>query len=319
MPTPLSITRPFASSRSAEAGATGAARVGAVFSHKPVGSVVIPAHNEANVIARCLNALLQGFDPGELDVIVICNGCSDDTAAMARRVESVRVIELDTASKPMALRAGDEAAISMPRLYLDADVVLPGAAARRVLERLSAGAVAARPPIRYDSSRSSPLVRSYYGARSRLPAVMGSLWGAGVCGVSAEGHARFSAFPDLVADDLWLDRQFDPAEVEIVDCDPVVVGVPRRARDLVHVLQRIYAGRAQMSEASLASSARAGEITRSATQDLWRLASTGPAHALEATTYCAFAISARVALGLSGGGSASLNRWQRDDTSRDLG
>lgn len=289
-------------------------------SGKQLGSVVIPAHNEAKVIGRCLSALLRGADPGELDVVVVCNGCKDDTAAAVARTaqHSVRVIELDAPSKPAALRAGDEAAISMPRLYLDADVVLGAAAARRVLERLSAGAVAARPPIRYDSSRSSALVRSYYRARTRIPAVMGSLWGAGVCGLSAAGRARFRAFPDVVADDLWLDRQFDPTEVEIVDCEPVLVTVPRRTGDLVNVLQRTYAGKAGVTFAGSGNDERARKVTRSALHELWQLTVTGPAQARDAAIYSAFGAGARLALALNGaaGASADVSRWPRDETSR---
>jgi hypothetical protein len=287
---------------------------------KPLGSVVIPAHNEANVIGRCLSALLHGADPGELDVVVVCNGCSDGTAdAVARTARHfVRVIELGAASKPAALRAGDEAAIAMPRLYVDADAALSAAAARRVLERLSAGAVAARPPIRYDSSRSSAPVRSYYRARARIPALMGSLWGAGVCGLSAAGRARFGAFPDVVADDLWLDRQFEPTEVEIVDCEPVVVTVPRRTRDLLNVLQRTYGGKAGVPFAGSGHDERARKVTRSALRGLWRLAATGPAQARDAATYSAFAAGARVALALNsaGGAPTDASHWRRDDTSR---
>ena len=299
--------------------ATGIARGAIVSSRKRLGSVVIPAHNEANVIGRCLSALLRGADPGELDVVVVCNGCTDDTAAVARTAQhSVRVIELGAASKPAALRAGDEAGIAMPRLYLDADAVLSAAAARRVLERLSAGAVAARPPIRYDSSRSSAPVRSYYRARARIPAVMGSLWGAGVYGLSAAGRARFRAFPDLVGDDLWLDRQFDPTEVEIVDCDPVLVTVPRRTGDLVNVLQRTYEGKAQVTSAGSGNDARARKVTSSALWELWRLAATGPAQARDTATYSTFAACARLALALrtAAGASADVSGWRRDDTSR---
>ena len=148
----------------------------------------------------------------------------------------VRVLELQRASKPAALRRGDAAARAFPRLYLDADVVLPGSAARVVLERLRSGALAARPPIRYEMSGASAPVRSYYRARSRVPAVLGSLWGAGVYGLSATGRSRFGAFPDVVADDLWVDRLFATSEVEIVDSAPVVVPVPRRSRDLLRVL-----------------------------------------------------------------------------------
>jgi glycosyltransferase involved in cell wall biosynthesis len=283
-----------------------------------LGSIVIPAHNEATVIARCLDALLRGFEPGQLDVVVVCNGCRDDTAAIARTFpHSVRVIELEAASKPAALRAGDEAAIAFPRLYLDADVVLSASAARCVLERLSEGAVAARPPILYDSSRSSAPVRSYYRARARIPAVMRSLWGAGVCGLSAAGRARFGAFPDVVGDDLWLDRQFDPAEIEVVDCEPVRVAVPRRTRDLLNVLRRTYAGKAQLSDAASGPDERADNITRSALSDLWRSAGTGPAQAIDAATYTTFAAGARLVLALSTpAASGEATHWHRDDTSR---
>src|SRR5688500_16931815 len=100
----------------------------------PLGSVVIPAHDESAGIRRCLDALFAGVAPGELDVVVVCNGCGDDTAAVARSSgHPVRVIELEAASKPAALRTGDELALALPRIYLDADVVLHGSAARAVL------------------------------------------------------------------------------------------------------------------------------------------------------------------------------------------
>jgi glycosyltransferase involved in cell wall biosynthesis len=283
----------------------------------PRASIVIPAHNEGDVIRRCLDAVFTGVDPGELDVVVACNGCRDDTAALARSSgHPVRVLELDVASKPAALRAGDEAALTFPRLYLDADVVLLGSSVRRVVDRLNEGAVAARPPLRYDSSRSTAPVRSYYRARSRMPAVLRSLWGAGVYGLSATARARFDAFPDIVSDDLWIDRQFDPDEVEIVDCDPVVVAVPRRSRDLVHVLRRTYRGKAE-HEPPPGGDKRAEQITSSALGDLRRLAASGPAAALDATTYAAFAGVARLALALTmAGGSGPHGGWERDNSSR---
>jgi glycosyltransferase involved in cell wall biosynthesis len=280
-------------------------------SRPPPGSVVIPAHNEAAGIRRCLDALFDGAAPGELEVVVVCNGCSDHTAALARSSgHPVRVIELRAASKPAALRAGDEAARALPRIYLDADVVLHGSAARVLLERLRAGAVAARPPIRYASSASSAPVRSYYRARSQVPALLGSLWGAGVYGLSEAGRSRFDAFPDIVADDLWVDRQFAPGEIEIVDCEPVLVAVPRRARDLIRVLRRTYRGKAET--AGVDPHDRARTTTLSTLRQLRRLAEGGPYSALDAATYAAFAVSARLALAapLTGAG------WERDDSSR---
>lgn len=279
----------------------------------PLGSVVIPAHNESAVIGRCLDALLTGFEPGELEVVVVCNGCSDKTAAVARSTRHpVRVAELAEASKPAALRVGDGAVSEFPRLYLDADVVLHGSAARLVLKRLRAGALTARPPIRYDSEASSALVRSYYRARSRVPAVLDSLWGAGVYGLSAAARGRFGDFPDLLADDLWVDGHFDPDEIEIVDCAPVVVVAPQHSRDLVRTLRRVYAGKSERAFAP-DPNGTAPETFGSTFRDLWRLAAVGPAPALDAVTYAAFAAGARLARPF---GAFAADGWGRDHRSR---
>lgn len=278
-----------------------------------MGSVVIPAHNEAAVIRRCLDALVAGVDRLELDIVVVCNGCTDDTAELARSSgHAVRVVELEQRSKAAALRAGDSAAVGFPRLYLDADVVLYGSAARCLLERLRSDAVAARPPIEYESDRSSVLVRSYYRARARVPAVHGALWGAGVYGLSEAGRSRFESFPDVVGDDLWVDRHFSREEVRIVDCPPVLVAAPRRTRDLLRVLRRTYRGKAEELPAYLPA-AQVPKTAPSTVRDLGRLAATGPASALDAATYSAFAIFGRLALTI---GPMSSAAWERDDSSR---
>jgi glycosyltransferase involved in cell wall biosynthesis len=284
----------------------------------PLGSVVIPAHNESTVIKRCLDALFTDFEPWELDVVVVGNGCSDGTAAVARSSgHPVSILELRRGSKPAALRAGDAAARAFPRLYLDADVILPGPAARRVLERLRSGALAARPPIAYDFSRSSSLVCSYYRARSRVPSVLGSLWGAGVYGVSAAGRAKFGEFPDVVGDDLWLDRQFEPHEVEIVECAPVVVVVPRRSVELFRMLRRVYRGKAEQRTAP-GTAARRRHTTLSTVLDLGRLSVARSESGFDAVTYAGFAAGARLTLALEsiGRGHRSLGHWERDDSSR---
>jgi hypothetical protein len=153
-------------------------------------------------------------------------------------------------------------------------------------------------------------VRSYYRARSEIPAVLGSLWGAGVYGLSEVGRARFGAFPDLGADDLWLDLLFAPEEVEIVDCAPVVVHVPRTTRDLLSVLRRTYKGKGEACAGASAGN-RATMLTRSALGDLGRLAGRGGTATVDAAVYAAFAMAGRLTLAL-----APASAWERDDTSR---
>ena len=103
-------------------------------------SVIIPAHNEAQVLERCLHALLDGARAGELEVIVICNGCTDDSAAVVRRFGAgVKLIETPIASKIHALNLGDAAATTFPRFFIDGDVVLPLDALRRLARELEEG------------------------------------------------------------------------------------------------------------------------------------------------------------------------------------
>ncbi len=273
------------------------------------GSVLIPAHNEERVIARCLELLVQGFERGELDVVVVCNGCDDETAAVARRVPyPIKVIEIERASKPAALRVGEAHARAFPRIYLDADIHLEGSAARRVLCRLRGGRVlAARPPIRYDARNATGVVRSYYRARTRMPAVMSSLWGAGVYALSEEGRARFGRFPDVVADDLYVDSQFGREEIEIVDCAPAVVTVPQCAASLVTSLRRCYRGNAEHRRCGRPSTRPHHALWR----DIARSVAIGPSAALDATTYLTLAVVGRLMWKL-----LPKPHWERDDSSR---
>src|SRR6476659_6853296 len=89
------------------------------------GAVVIPAHDEAAVIGRCLRSIEAAVRERDLEVVVVCNGCADATADVAASFPWARVVEIDEASKPAALRAGDRAVSAFPRVYLDADVVVP--------------------------------------------------------------------------------------------------------------------------------------------------------------------------------------------------
>ena len=109
-------------------------------------SIIIPAHNEGSVIARTLGSVMQGAGENELDIIVVCNGCRDDTAKVAKEFSPpVRVIETDIASKIAALNLGDQAARSFPRIYLDADVTITIDTIRAISKSLQNGALLAAP------------------------------------------------------------------------------------------------------------------------------------------------------------------------------
>ncbi|MEU8020889.1 MULTISPECIES: glycosyltransferase [Micromonospora] len=217
----------------------------------PIG-VVIAAHDEANVIGGCLDALLAdaGTDAGvELDVVVVANGCTDDTARVAAARPGVRVVELAEAGKAGALNAGDAVVRGFPRFYLDADVVLGPGALRAMAAALTAPVdppLAVTPRREMVTTGRPLLVRAYYAINTRLPIFADALFGRGVLGVSAAGRERFDRFPAEIADDLFLDSRFASAEKREVSAVASLVQTPRTLRDLVRTLARVRAGNAML-------------------------------------------------------------------------
>ena len=314
----------------------------------PTGSVIIPAHNEAAVIGRTLDSLEPVLRTGRVEVIVVCNGCTDETASLAATVPGVQVIEAPVASKTAALNAADRVATQWPRVYLDADTVLSPTALRRVLEVLSESPVlAARPAFRYDDSGATWPVRAYYRARRRLPSTQQALWGAGVFALSREGHERLGSFPDVTADDYFVDRLFSDEEKVIVPTPPVPVQTPRETRSLLNVLTRNIRGPAEQRSApapvdaaprgmpfpSDAAGPAPQETTGGRTPDMpadsaassasstaWELFRSirGPRSAVDALSYSGLAATPRLVRLRQprAGVSSAPIAWERDDSSR---
>lgn len=275
-------------------------------------SIVIAAHNEAAVIGRCLDALLAEAAPGELDVTVVANGCTDDTAAAAARPD-VRVLDLPQPGKANALNAGDAAAVGFPRIYLDADIVLSTAAVRALTEVLRAGTPSATVGRELDLGGRPLLVRAYFAIHGRLPVMRDGLFGRGVVALSEQGRSRFGRFPELVADDLFLDSQFKPEEKAHVDAYAARVATPRRTGDLIRRLVRVRGGNAAMRAA-----ADRGEITvpvRAAARSSWLrdVVLPRPWLAPAAVCYVGITVWAALAAKRAGDGGAA---WGRDESSR---
>lgn len=283
----------------------------------PVGeaviSVIIPAHDEEHVIAETLRALLDGADPGELEVIVACNGCTDDTAGVAARFgEPVRVVETPVASKMAALNLGDEAATGFPRIYQDADVHLSIADVRRIAATLEQGDVlAAAPQPRFDLSSSSWAVSSVYRIYSQLSVVRENLIGAGVYALSETGRRRFDRFPDIMSDDLFVSSQFAPHERRKVEGAHVVVRPPATAVDLIRTKTRAYVGARHLHAA--------GHRPRLAGRDRWYHVAARDPRLLPAAVVYVLVISAAKARAWRRYRRGELTTWDRDDRARRTG
>ena len=243
-------------------------------------SIVIPAHNEEAVIGRCLGALLDGAAADELEIVVACNGCTDGTAARARSFgRPVQVVEIDEASKTAALNAADRVATGFPRIYVDADVVLPLGSVRKLVKVLERGdALLASPVADTDTSASSAAVRDFYDIWHRLPYNQ-VMVGTGVYALSQEGRARFGEFPSIIADDGYVRSRFLPQERVAVHDAPVRVFAPRTYGDLIRVKTRGRVGgyelRAKFPQPGTSDPKAAGAIVKSLPWDVrlpWKAA-----------------------------------------------
>lgn len=279
----------------------------------PEGSVIIPAHNEEAVLGRTLSSLAPAVATGLVDVVVVCNGCTDRTVEVARRYAAVRIVEIHTASKTAALNAGDAIATRFPRLYLDADIAIGTATLRALFEALDAsGPRAARAPYRYDVGGASPLVRAYYRARRRLPVRSTDLWGAGAFAVNRAGRGLFGPFPELVADDLFVSLVFGDEVKVSIDAEPVLVRTPPTTKDLFAVVRRANRGNRQLAHHPAGSVIFDHTSVRATVVALLRSVS-GPRSLIDASAYAAIAVAARASVVLGGD-----RGWERDEGSRDV-
>jgi GT2 family glycosyltransferase len=271
------------------------------------GTVIVPAYNEAAVIERTLKPLSQAARDGYIELIVVCNGCTDDTAVRARSIPGARVVELETGSKPLALNTGDQMATMWPRLYLDADIRIAASAVIAVLDRLRIGDVlAARPATVFGVEGANALVRSFYRARARMSAHQDALWWAGVYGLSEQGHERLERFPDVTGDDRFVDSRFESSEKAVVPVQPSVWTTPKDVKGLLVVLTRHHRGNAELATLDPVRSPRTGKVTALA---ILRTVC-GPRSAFDAAVYLGMTLVARWRAG------RSKIAWERDDTSR---
>lgn len=274
-------------------------------------SVVVPAHDEAAVIGRLLDGLTRGGGP-VLEIVVVCNGCTDDTEAIAAEFRpAVRVVSLPDASKRLALRRGDHDAVSYPRFYVDADVELTAADIAVMIEALRHSGVMAIAPDRViPMDGVARPVRWYYDVWERLPQVRTGLFGRGVIGVTEDGNERLRSLPPMMGDDLVASEAFAPGERTVAAAATVIVRPPRTTRDLYRRRVRAATGNSQADASGLRNQ---GSVT--VWSDLVSIGRREPTLIPKLPVFVAFAVASRI------GASRALRRgdfdtWRRDDSSR---
>lgn len=133
-------------------------------------SVIVCAWNEQSTLAPCLHSLFAQTRPPD-EVIVVDNGSTDGTAAIARAVPGVRVVTEPRKGLTLAREAGLRASTGDVLAWLDADCRAPLCWLEHLMRRFAApDVVAVSGPFRYYDWgwQGRALLRLYDGVAAPL-------------------------------------------------------------------------------------------------------------------------------------------------------
>jgi glycosyl transferase family 2 len=248
-----------------------------------------------------------------MDIIVVANGCTDDTAEVAASFgPAVQVLTLPVARKQEALAAGDRAAAGFPRIYVDADLELRIDDVRALAAALSQPGVLAAAPRRELVMAGRPWpVRWYYDVWTLLPGVQRGLWGRGVIAVNEAGHRRLAGLPPLQADDLAASLMFEPHETALVPGARVVIHPPTTFAGLLCRRTRCVTGTAQIERAQGLD----GSADQTRISDLTAIIRRRPSMLPRIGYFLSVAVLARLRAGRARARGDYLT-WLRDESSR---
>jgi cellulose synthase/poly-beta-1,6-N-acetylglucosamine synthase-like glycosyltransferase len=179
-------------------------------------SVVLAVRNEAaNIADRVANLLSLDYPPELLEVIVVCNGCTDETVAVASRLaeEDLRVRVVESAAnqgKSGAINLGVAQAKGTYVVFADARQRFDGGALHHLLapfQDASVGAVTGRLIISNSDRPAVEGVRWYWQVETALRSAesrTGSVVGASGAIYAIRRELFEPMPPNLILDDVYV-------------------------------------------------------------------------------------------------------------------
>lgn len=229
----------------------------------PAYGIIVPVRNEAAVLPVTVPGLLAATRGDRVRIVWVCNGCTDGSAALIRRLAGqgagqgaagwrAEVIELDRPGKTAALQAGDEALGDLfPRLYLDADTWLrPGDPARLMQPLVSGAADLVAPGLRFDTAGASPLSVRIGACWLSLPHARTAAFSNAI-GLSAAARALWDRWPDITGDDIFVSATVPARRRLIVPEAQATIGMPAGFAGWVRMRARWRRGEAELARLGL--------------------------------------------------------------------
>lgn len=218
--------------------------------------VIIPARDEAEVLPTSLRSLLKQDYSGVMRLIISDNGSSDATVEVAkswaekfeRLGHEVWVLHLPYGNKPAALNVADVAAEDLGRVYLDADIELSPNCITEIVAAMApdSGALMCCPQMRI-APGGGWVTQRWGRAWTRLPWVSEDAIGGGVYAVNSEGRRRWEQYPNIVAEDAFVQVQFSRSERRVIPNCYFLIRLPEGFADLVRIRTRQLRGNRELS------------------------------------------------------------------------
>lgn len=220
-------------------------------------SIIIPAHNEQLLITKTLNFILKDGVVTECNIIVVANGCHDNTvnnvnafiheqaSALQSKQIIIEVLDVEKASKTNAINIGLSHAPAGVKVLLDADINISGQHLLNLVNCLSEKVLAVSPKLNYDTSQSSRLVKWYYAIAAA------SLYNqahriSNVIALTEVAQQKMGNLPNVIADDEYIRRRFHHSEYQVIKTACFTFKCPKDIFNLLNVLTRVERGNLQL-------------------------------------------------------------------------
>jgi cellulose synthase/poly-beta-1,6-N-acetylglucosamine synthase-like glycosyltransferase len=132
-------------------------------------SVLIPAHNDADVLRECLDAVLAQTLPVD-EIVVVADTCTDDTVAVAESYGAV-VVDTEQGGKAASQDVGLPYVTGDIMICIDADTVIDVDVVEKLVAELDAGADAT-----CANMLPMPQQRGFWVANRRFAYALGRYW-----------------------------------------------------------------------------------------------------------------------------------------------
>lgn len=222
-------------------------------------SIVIPAYNEEKVLTKVLSYLFADDVLSNAEIIVVLNGCKDNTASnlanylaeqqdtLERKKLPFQVFDIEKASKTNAINVGLANVSNDYVVLLDADIFISGKHISQLVEALeNSNLYAMSPKVNFDTSNASGLLKKYYDIE-KASYYNNHLRLSNVIALSRKAMNSLGALPEVIADDEYIRRSLPQNSYRVFNDATHTFKTPKSLTSQLSVLTRVERGNFQLA------------------------------------------------------------------------